>query len=106
MPLYRILIIAFLFDSQAVLSQANTAVPEDPGQQVIPIENSAPIRCVQPAPLFSAADYEGPLKKLVVYFSRKPEITTVHCLVAVDSRCARWTPSKSFACLLKTASSR
>ena len=78
MPLYRILIIAFLFDSQSVLPQANNAVPEHPDQQGIPIVNSTPTPCVQPAPLFSAADYEGPLKRLVVYFSRKPEITTVH----------------------------
>jgi hypothetical protein len=78
MPLYRILIIAFLFDSQSVLPQANNAVPEHPDQQGVPIENSTPTPCVQPTPLFSAADYEGPLKKLVVYFSRKPEITTVH----------------------------
>ena len=76
--LLLIFIIAFLFDSQSVLARANNAVPEHPDQQALPIENSTPLPCVHPAPLFSAADYEGPLKKLVVYFSRKPEITTVH----------------------------
>jgi hypothetical protein len=33
--------------------------------------------CLQPGPLFKPEDYEGPLKKVVVYFSRKPEIKTV-----------------------------
>ena len=58
--LYRVLLSVVLLESQLALSQANNAP------------------CVQPAQLFSAADYEGPLKKLVVYFSRKPEIITVH----------------------------
>lgn len=34
--------------------------------------------CVQPARLFSAADYKGPFNKTVAYFSRKLEIKTVH----------------------------
>src|SRR5262250_2173319 len=34
--------------------------------------------CAQPGRLFSADDYEGPLKKAVTYFSRKLEIKTVH----------------------------
>ena len=33
--------------------------------------------CLQPTPLFSPEDYQGPLKKVLVYFSRKPEIKTV-----------------------------
>jgi hypothetical protein len=34
--------------------------------------------CVRPAPLFSVDDYNGPLNKVVSYFSRKLEIKTVH----------------------------
>lgn len=34
--------------------------------------------CIQPAPLFSANDYEGPFNKAVTYFSRKLEIKTIH----------------------------
>jgi hypothetical protein len=34
--------------------------------------------CVDPGRLFSAADYRGPFRKIVVYFSRKLEIKTVH----------------------------
>jgi len=40
--------------------------------------STAATPCVEPAPLFSAADYEGPLNKAVTYFSRKLEIKTVH----------------------------
>lgn len=40
--------------------------------------NQFPNPCVQPAPLFSADDYEGPFNKAVTYFSRKLEIKTVH----------------------------
>jgi hypothetical protein len=39
--------------------------------------NSTAGHCLQPAPLFSTEDYKGPFRKLVVYFSRKPEIKTV-----------------------------
>lgn len=52
-----------------VLSQAGENHEATPGK-------TSP--CIQAAPLFSAADYEGPLKKIVVYFARKPEIKTVH----------------------------
>jgi hypothetical protein len=78
MPLHWILLIAFVFDSQSVFSQADNAVAEIEAQQAVPIDNSTSSPCLRPAPLFSAADYEGPLRKLVVYFSRKPEIATVH----------------------------
>jgi len=52
-------------------SGAQTTAPEQ--------AKSAPKEpCVQPAPLFSADDYEGPFSKTVAYFSRKLEIKTVH----------------------------
>lgn len=79
--LRRILIILLILETQVVLSQvapaqANQSVRDNlTDQQASPVETSP---CLQPAPLFSAADYQGPLKKLVVYFARKPEIKTVH----------------------------
>ena len=33
--------------------------------------------CEQPAKLFSASEYSGPLKRFTAWFSRKPEMTTV-----------------------------
>ncbi len=49
-------------------AQTGAPVPSPPAE-------SKP--CVEPAPLFSADDYDGPFNKLVVYFSRKLEIKTV-----------------------------
>ncbi len=72
----RFLTIVFLFESQIVLSQSGTPPPSNlSDQQHEAAETSF---CIQPAKLYSAADYEGPLKKIVVYFARKPEIKTVH----------------------------
>ncbi len=34
--------------------------------------------CISPAPLVTARDYEGPLKRIVWYVARKPEIKTVY----------------------------
>ena len=74
--IFRSLTITLLFNSQLVLSQTGTSprdtLKDHPDK---PAETSP---CAQPAPLYSAADYEGPLKKIVVYFARKPEIKTVH----------------------------
>jgi hypothetical protein len=74
-PAVRALIITLLFESQFVLSQTSSTGENVTSPQGTSVEAS---RCVQPSPLVSAADYEGPLKKLVVYFARKPEIKTVH----------------------------
>jgi hypothetical protein len=71
----RFLTIAFLFESPIVLSQSGTLPPDNLPHQHYAAETSL---CIQPAKLYSAADYEGPLKKIVVYFARKPEIKTVH----------------------------
>jgi hypothetical protein len=73
---FRTLTITLFFESQFVLTQTGNPIRDSPADpQASPVETSP---CIQPAPLFSASDYEGPLKKLVVYFSRKPEIKTVH----------------------------
>lgn len=73
---FRTLIITLLFESQLVLSQTSNLIRDNPTDpQTSPVRTSP---CIQPAPLFSAADYRGPLNKLVVYFSRKPEIKTIH----------------------------
>jgi hypothetical protein len=72
----RFLIVAFLFESQIVLSQSGMPPLNNlSDQQHNAAETSV---CIQPAKLYSAADYEGPLKKIVVYFARKPEIKTIH----------------------------
>jgi hypothetical protein len=39
---------------------------------------ASPADCVDPAPMFSAEDYSGPLKKLLTRVAGKPEIKTVH----------------------------
>jgi hypothetical protein len=73
--MFRTLVI-LLFSSRLALSQTRT-----PPNDNLAIQQNKPVQispCVQPAPLYSAADYEGPLKKIVVYFARKPEIKTVH----------------------------
>jgi hypothetical protein len=72
---FRILTITLLFNSQCVLSQNGAFRPDLDNHQDKPRETSP---CILPAKLYSAADYEGPLKKIVVYFARKPEIKTVH----------------------------
>jgi hypothetical protein len=70
------LAIALLFGGQVVLSQTGNPIGVNlTSPQARSVETPP---CIQPAPLFAAADYKGPLKKLVVYFSRKPEIKTVH----------------------------
>lgn len=43
-----------------------------------PLRESTGVPCIKPAPLFSTEDYNGPFRKVLVYFSRKPEIKTVH----------------------------
>jgi hypothetical protein len=74
--IFRSLTITLFFGSQFVLSQTGMPTRDTlEGHQDKPAETSP---CVQPAPLYSAANYEGPLKKIVVYFARKPEIKTVH----------------------------
>jgi hypothetical protein len=76
LSVFRTLTIAFLLGQQLVLSQASAPIGDDlTDPQAKPVDTSP---CIQPAPLFSAADYQGPLKKIVVYFARKPEIKTVH----------------------------
>ena len=72
---FRTLAITFLLESSLLLSQNDSVGSNPTNTQTSPV---APSPCVQPAPLFSAADYEGPFHKLVAYFSRKPEIRTVH----------------------------
>jgi len=77
----RFLTIAFLFESQIVesqivLSQSGTPPPNNLSDQQHSAAETAP--CIQPAKLYSAEGYEGPLKKIVVYFARKPEIKTIH----------------------------
>lgn len=74
-PAIRALTITLLFESQFVLSQTSSTGDNLTSPTGTSVEAS---RCVQPSPLMSAADYEGPLKKLVVYFARKPEIKTLH----------------------------
>jgi len=74
-PAIRALTITLLFESQFVLSQTISTGDNLTSPQGTSVEAS---RCVQPSPLMSAADYEGPLKRLVVYFAHKPEIKTVH----------------------------
>lgn len=73
--IFRVLTITFLFNSQFVLSQTGASRADPDNYRDKPGETSP---CVEPAKLYSAADYEGPLKKIVVYFARKPEIKTVH----------------------------
>jgi hypothetical protein len=60
------------------LVQAQTGDAVLSKQTQPPVQTSNGVPCLKPAPLFSAEDYEGPLKKVLVYFSRKPEIKTVH----------------------------
>ncbi len=73
MPVFRARAIALLFASPLLWSQTSPVHQEPAHAQAV-----ATPACVEPAPLFSAADYKGPLHKLVAYFSRKPEIRTVH----------------------------
>jgi hypothetical protein len=73
--IFRILTITLLFNSHCVLSQNGAFGPDLDNHPDKPRETSP---CILPAKLYSAADYEGPLKKIVVYFARKPEIKTVH----------------------------
>lgn len=42
-----------------------------------PVLTTAQMPCQQPAKLFSAHDYSGPLERFAAWFSRKPEIATV-----------------------------
>lgn len=55
-----------------------TSTPSDVQQPSISGVPSATPPCISPAPLFSARDYRGPLKRIVWYIARKPEIKTVH----------------------------
>ena len=64
---FRTLTFAFLLGQQLVLSQASAPIGDDlTDPQAKPVDTSP---CIQPAPLFSAADYQGPLKK-IVFISR------------------------------------
>lgn len=40
-------------------------------------KSSTPDPCIKPAPMFPIEEYNGPLKKIVWYITRKPEIKTV-----------------------------
>ncbi len=76
LSVFRTLTIALLLGQQLVLSQASAPIGQDlTDPQAKPVDTPF---CVQPTPLVSAGDYQGPLKKIVVYFARKPEIKTVH----------------------------
>lgn len=74
--MFRTLGIILILDSQLVLSQDGMSPRNDLSDRQDKAAGTS--LCVQPAQLYSAADYEGPLKKIVVYFARKPEIKTVH----------------------------
>lgn len=43
----------------------------------VPVPSTAQMPCQQPARLFSASEYSGPLERFAAWFSRKPEIGTV-----------------------------
>lgn len=59
-------------------SGESTAVPSDgDAATASPALSTAQFPCEQPAKLFSAHDYSGPLERLAAWFSRKPEIATV-----------------------------
>lgn len=45
--------------------------------QTIAVQNVATQPCEEPARLFSARDYKGPLSRSLAWFSRKPELATV-----------------------------
>src|SRR5579871_3280531 len=64
----RALLLMVLAAALRTAAQTGAPVPSPPAE-------SKP--CVEPAPLFSADDYDGPFNKLVAYFSRKLEIKTV-----------------------------
>jgi hypothetical protein len=57
------LAIALLFGSQVVLSQTGNPIGVNLTHPQARSVETPP--CIQPAPLFAAADYKGPLKKLV-----------------------------------------
>lgn len=53
--------------------------------------------CVQPARIFIAEEYTGPLKKVVSYFARKPEIKTVYVHRRdIGARICALAPSQKF----------
>lgn len=64
--------------SYAARAQSDSTGQMLPGASAPAPASEAQTPCVQPAPLFSADDYDGPLSKTVAYFSRKLEIKTVH----------------------------
>src|ERR1019366_4767945 len=79
--LFRALLVAILFSIVSVHAQETPPnpqappVPEDlPGQVVA--NPTAP--CVQPPPMVSWTDYNGPLHKVVGAFTRKLDRQSVH----------------------------
>ena len=56
----------------------NTSAPQQSSAPASTEGNTEQNPCVQPEPLVSVDDYDGPFRKTVAYFSRKLEIKTVH----------------------------
>lgn len=52
----------------------STAVPV---KQAVGVQDTNTTHCEEPARLFSAHDYTGPLNRFAAWFTRKPEMTTV-----------------------------
>ncbi|HEY6972617.1 MAG TPA: hypothetical protein VJA94_25635 [Candidatus Angelobacter sp.] len=61
----------------ALVAQSVASGQKPPAETAATASDSKP-ECVEPGPLFSADDYDGPFRKAVSYFSRKLEIKTVH----------------------------
>jgi len=69
---FFILVMAYRVDA---LQSGAAGSPQNPSAGT---SSSTPDPCIKPAPLFPMEEYNGPLKKMVWYFARKPEIKTVH----------------------------
>ena len=63
------------FASQTSTGSGSEQTPTSPG---LPTTTDPQSPCIQPSRIFIAEEYTGPMKHLVRYFVRKPEIKTVH----------------------------
>ncbi|HLY93087.1 MAG TPA: hypothetical protein VKQ89_07515 [Candidatus Angelobacter sp.] len=75
-----------------LLSGSALAQPEGHGNPAPAPQNP----CIQPAPMVTVEDYTGPLRKLVLFVARKPEIKTVQRPSLAEGTICALRPGQKF----------
>ena len=84
--------LALLLTGGLAAAQSSDRGESQPTTQTSAAQNP----CIQPAQLFTVEDYTGPLRRVVLFVARKPEIKTVYRSTATMGRICALRPGQKF----------